>query len=275
MTVETVKQQLKSLRLGTCAKELEDVLSRHKKAASLAWASELLERELDSRRESSLRNRLKHFPEITTLESFDFSFNPDIDEQGIRNLGDLKFMDNNQIILMLGKPGTGKTHLAIAIGVLAAKTGHRVFCTSSKRLNQEIIQAKAKNCLDDLFRKALNCKLWLIDDWGVVSFAKDVAEEIFDLLDRRKYSSAMILTSNRDIDEWPRVFQDAVLANATIDRIFDRATKFTFLGESYRLKGKIKIKEIDAPSLKTINAPNLKEIDAPNIKKIDAPNLKR
>ena len=250
MTVETVKQQLKSLSLGTCAKELDAILSHHKKAASLGWVSELLEHEIDSRKESSLRNRLKHFPEITTLESFDFAFNPDIDEQGIKNLGDLKFLDNNEIVLMLGKPGTGKTHLAIAIGVLAARTGHRVFCTSSKRLNQEIVQAKARNNLDDLFRKALNSKLWIIDDWGVVSFSKEVAEEIFDLLDRRKYTSAMILTSNRDIEEWPRVFQDAVVANATIDRIFDRAHKFTFTGESYRLKGKIKMKEIDAANLK-------------------------
>ena len=84
----------------------------------------------------------------------------------------------------------------------------------------------------------------------MVSFSKEVAEEIFDLLDRRKYTSAMILTSNRDIEEWPRVFQDAVVANATIDRIFDRAHKFTFTGESYRLKGKIKMKAIDAENLK-------------------------
>lgn len=72
--------------------------------------------------------------------------------------------------------------------------------------------------------------------------SREVAEELFDLLDRRKHSSAMILTSNRDIDEWPQVFPDPVIANATIDRIFDRADIFIFKGMSYRLKGKIEIK---------------------------------
>lgn len=74
---------------------------------------------------------------------------------------------------------------------------------------------------------------------------REIAEEIFDLLDRRKFSSAMILTSNRDIDEWNQVFPDPVLANATIDRIFDRADISLFKGKSYRLKGKIMVKNID------------------------------
>ena len=75
--------------------------------------------------------------------------------------------------------------------------------------------------------------------------SREIAEEIFDLFDRRKYSSAMILTSNRDIDEWPQVFPDPVIANATIDRIFDRAEICLFKGRSYRLKGKIEVKNID------------------------------
>ena len=73
--------------------------------------------------------------------------------------------------------------------------------------------------------------------------SRDIAEELFDLFDRRKYSSAMLLTSNRDIDEWPGLFPDPVLANATIDRIFDRSELLVFKGKSYRLKGKIRIKE--------------------------------
>ena len=252
MELQIIQDQLKRLRLPTAAKEIENVLQRNKKAVSLDWVSDLFERELDARAESTLNNRLKtaRFPEITTIESFDFEFNSSIDEEKIRSLSNLSFIVENRIALFLGNPGTGKTHLAIAIGVLAARAGHRVHCTSLKRLSHQIRQAKMRNSLDDLFRKMLGTKLWIIDDWGVVTLQREIAEEIFDLLDRRKYSSAMILTSNRDIEEWPQVFPDPVIANATIDRIFDRAETIIFKGPSFRLKGKIQIRDIDAEQIK-------------------------
>ena len=145
----------------------------------------------------------------------------------------------------MGPPGIGKTHLAIAIGALAAKAGHRVFCTNAKRLSTMILEAKMRNTLNELYRKILQARLWIIDDWALMPLRQEVSEEIFDLLDRRKYSSAMILTSNRDIEEWPQVIPDHVLAGSTIDRIFDHAQTFVFKGDSYRLKGKIQIKDID------------------------------
>lgn len=247
MNVETVRNQFRTLKLHTAASEMEEVLTEHKKAVSLTWISDLLEREIDARREKALMRRIKraNFPEITTLEGFDWSFNPDINEGQIRELATLNFIQNNQICLFLGQPGTGKTHLALAIGVLAANKGYRVYSNSLKRLAMDILQAKLKNNLDTLFKKILSARLWIFDDWGVTTMSREVAEEIFDLLDRRKYSSAMILTSNRDIDEWPQVFPDSVLANATIDRIFDRAEISLFKGKSYRLKGKIEVKNLD------------------------------
>lgn len=247
MNTETVRNQLKTLKLHTAAAELQEVLAQHKKAVSLSWISDLLEREIDSRREKALMTRIKkaNFPEITTLETFDWSFNLQIDENRIRQIAALDFISNNQICLFLGQPGTGKTHLALAIGVLAANRGYRVYCNSIKRLAEDILRAKAKNNLDTLFKKILSARLWILDDWAVATMSREVAEELFDLMDRRKYSSAMILTSNRDIDEWPQVFPDPVIANATIDRIFDRADICIFKGMSYRLKGKIEVKNVN------------------------------
>ena len=95
-----------------------------------------------------------------------------------------------------------------------------------------------------LFKRILSARLWILDDWGVVSMKSEVSEEVFDLLDRRRHSSALILTSNRDVDEWGAVFPDPVLAGAAIDRLFDRANILTFTGESYRLKGKIHLKNL-------------------------------
>ncbi len=246
MNPEILKSQLTSLRLHTAARELEPVLSQEAKAVSLGWAAKLLERELDARQEKSLQHRLKcaRFPEITTLESFDFEFNPDIDEEKIRDLATLKFIDQNQIALFLGAPGVGKTHLALAIGALAVQQGRRVYCTSAKRLAQEIMLGKLRNTLDQLFKRLLSAHLWIIDDWGVVSMNREVAEEIFDLMDRRKHSSAMILTSNRDVSEWAEVFPDPIIANATVDRIFDRARTVLFKGQSYRLKGRIQTRDV-------------------------------
>ena len=247
MNVETVKAQFKSLRLPTAAKEIDDILTKHKKAANLTWVAELLEREIDTRKENALKLRIKQagFPELTTLENFDWGFNSDIDQEKIKNLASLKFMEQNQIALFLGAPGVGKTHCALAIGVLAARAGHKVFWTSAKKLSRQIVMAKTRDTLDVLFKRILSSKLWIIDDWGVISMNRDVAEEVFDLLDRRKYNSAMILTSNRDVGEWGEVFPDSVLANSTIDRMFEKAETVIFKGNSYRLKGRIITRDID------------------------------
>lgn len=252
MNTETLKAQLRELRMQTAASQLESVLASQKKGVTLDWISTLLSNEIDARRERAILSRIKRadFPEVTSLESFNWEFNPDINKETIEELATLKFLEKNQIALFLGKPGTGKTHLALAVGVRAVHAGHRVFCSSVKRLSSQIASARAKNSLDILFHKILSARLWILDDWGVVSMKSDIAEEVFDLLDRRKYSSALILTSNRDVDEWGAVFPDPVLAGAAIDRLFDAAHIVTFVGKSYRLKGKIAIKDT-VYSLKT------------------------
>ena len=109
MNAEAVRNQFKALKLHTAATELQEVLDQHKKAVSLSWISDLLEREIDSRREKALMTRIKkaNFPEITSLETFDWSFNPQIDENRIRQIATLDFIANNQICLFLGQPGTG------------------------------------------------------------------------------------------------------------------------------------------------------------------------
>lgn len=247
MNTQTIKAQLSELRMHAAAAEIDTVLSAQKRSVHLDWLATLLEREIDARRERALKFRIKRaeFPEVTSLETFDWSFNPDIDEAAVRELASLDFVRSRNIALFLGRPGTGKTHLALAVGVLAAQAGLRVFCSSVKKLSSQILAAKARNSIDNLFKRILSAHLWILDDWGVVSMKRDVAEEVFDLLDRRKHSTALLLTSNRDIDEWPSVFPDPVLAAAAIDRLFENARILTFNGKSFRLKGRIALSDLD------------------------------
>jgi DNA replication protein DnaC len=247
MSVTTLQEQLRSLRLSTAARELPSLLSENKKSAQTDWVVSLLERELDARRERALERRITfaRFPELATLEAFDWDFNPDIPRERVMNLATEDFFKAKRIALFLGKPGNGKTHLALGVGLAAVRQGHKVYCTSVKRLAKDVALAKASHSLDTLFKKILSCRLWILDDWGVVSLGREASEEIFDLLDRRKHVASMILTSNRAVEEWPEVFPDPVLAAAAIDRMFDRAEVLMFTGESYRLKGRIDSKIVD------------------------------
>jgi DNA replication protein DnaC len=247
MTIDVIRDQLKTLRLPVASEGLESILEKKKKSQDLGWFSELLEMELDARKDNAIERRIKRadFPERRSFEQFNWEFNKKIPREKIEDLAGLKFIDKNEIALFLGNPGTGKTHCAIAIGIKAAQAGHSVYCTSVKRLGTKIRKAQERNTLDILFKQILTSKLWILDDWGVVSMPRDVSEEIFDLFDRRKHNSAMILTSNRDVEEWPQVFSDPILASAAIDRMFENANICIFEGDSHRMKGRIMFKEID------------------------------
>ena len=247
MTIETIREQLKKLKLKTASEELVEILSKKKGPMEIKWFSELLERELDARKTHTIEKRIKKadFPERTCLEQFNWNFNKKVPREKIEDLHELEVLEKNEIALFLGNAGTGKTHIAISIGIKAAQMGYSVFCTSVKRLSTKIKLAKQKDQMDLLFKQILTSKLWILDDWGVVTMPREVSEEVFDLFDRRKHNSAMLVTSNRDIEEWPQVFSDPVLANAAIDRMFENANICIFEGPSYRMKGRINLKDFD------------------------------
>ena len=247
MSIEVIREQLKTLKLRAAANDLEEVLSKKKGSFEIKWLSELLEREIDSRKDNAIERRIKKadFQERTSLEQFNWDFNKKIPREEIESLYKMDFVKENGIVLFLGNTGTGKTHIAVAFGIKAAQMGHSVFCTSVKRLSMKIKIAKDRNQLDQLFKQILTSKLWILDDWGVVTMPRDVSEEVFDLFDRRKHNSAMLVTSNRDVEEWPQVFSDPLLANAAIDRMFEHANITVFEGPSYRMKGRIKLKDFD------------------------------
>lgn len=240
MSVASVESLLKTLKLTTAANELSEVLSESQSNVSLDWIVNLLQREVDSRKERYIHNKIKRscIPELKSLENFDWKFNPTINKEKIEGIADLNFIKDRGINLLLGQPGTGKSHIAKAVGLKAILQGYDVYWSGLKKLSEDIIKAKRRDEMPRLFKKVLSSDLWILDDWAVISINREVSEEVFDLLDRRRNNTAMILTSNRDINEWPQVFVDSVLASAAIDRIFDRAKVMIFTGRSYRAEGK-------------------------------------
>ena len=241
MNLQILQTQLKKLKLNTAAIEVNEILSKEKKSVTLGWITELLSREIEAREEMASQKRIQQarLPEVKGVESFDFDFNPALDQHKIQQLITLEFVKKREVALFLGQPGTGKTHIALSIATKALSAGFRVYCSSAKHLCQQIQLQILKNRLDLFFKNMLAAQLWIIDDWGIGSMNQAVCEELFDLFNRRKYSSAMILTSNRDVGEWNQLFPDPVIANATIDRFFESAEVLIFEGKSYRLKGRI------------------------------------
>jgi DNA replication protein DnaC len=239
MSVKSVEELLKELRLHTAASELEETLRQSSSNISLSWLVNLLQREIDSRREKQLQSKIKasKIPDLKSIENFDWNFNPTINKEKVLDLSKLKFIKEKEVVLFLGQPGTGKSHLSQAIGLKAIMEGKNVYWSSIKVLVEDILKAKSRNELSKLFKKILSSDLWILDDWAVIGLSREVSEEVFDLLDRRKNNTAMLLTSNRDINEWPQVFVDPVLASAAIDRIFDRPNITIFSGKSYRASG--------------------------------------
>lgn len=133
----------------------------------------------------------------------------------------------------------------VALWVAAAHRGYRVYFATHKKLIKQITCSKHEGTLDQFFKRLLSCELWIIDNWAAASMNREIAEEVFDLIDRRKYSSGLVLTSNRAVEEWGEIFPNSVLANATIDRLFEQAHAVVFQDKSYRLKARLTTRELD------------------------------
>jgi len=136
MSIKSLESLMKELRLKTASEDLRALLKEYKGNVELDWVKDLLQREVDARKEKALQNRIKRakFPSLKSFEEFDWEFNKSINKSKLEELRGLDFIKENGIALFLGQPGTGKTHLAISIGIRAVYAGHTVYWSSIKRL---------------------------------------------------------------------------------------------------------------------------------------------
>jgi DNA replication protein DnaC len=179
-------------------------------------------------------------PWVKTLDQFDFSFQPSLDRKVVRELAGLGFVERAENVVLLGPPGVGKTHLALALGVKAVEAGHRVLFLTLETLMGRLRRAQQENRLERQMQQLVYPKVLIIDEIGYLPLTRDEASLFFRLITRRYERASLVLTSNKSFVDWGEIFGDQVLATAILDRLLHHATTLNIKGESYRLKEKRK-----------------------------------
>jgi DNA replication protein DnaC len=203
---------------------------------------EALDSEWKGRHRKGVESRLKmaRFPWIKTLDQFDFSFQPSVDKKVIRELSTLAFVERAENVIILGPPGVGKTHLAIALGVKAVEAGHKVLFLTLEAMITRLARARMENRSDRQLQQFVYPKVLIIDEMGYLPMNREEAGMLFRLLNRRYEKLCLIITSNKSFVDWGELFNDHVLATAILDRLLHHCTTINIKGESYRLKEKRK-----------------------------------
>ena len=192
------------------------------------------------RRGIEARLRQSRFPWIKTLEQFDFDFQPSLDRRQVRELAGTSFVERAHNVVILGPPGVGKTHLAVALGVKAVEAGYSVLFLTLETLMTRLVKARHENRLERALKQLTYPKLLIVDEIGYLPLSRDEASLFFRLVVRRYERASLIVTSNKSFLDWGEVFNDHVLATAILDRLLHHATTLNIKGESYRLKEKRK-----------------------------------
>lgn len=242
IAVEKARQQLLDLGLSQAASILDSRLeaASQKDLTYADFLTDLLDAELAARRERYItaRTRLAHLPFHKTLDQFDFSFQPSIDERQVRELATLTFVQEASNIILLGPPGVGKTHLAVALGIEAIRQGVGVYFVTAHTLVEDLKRAYADNRLDRRMRVYIAPKVLIIDEVGYRPFDSVGAAMLFQLVSARYERGAIILTSNKGFGEWGEIFGDTVVATAILDRLLHHSHIINIRGESWRLREK-------------------------------------
>lgn len=201
--------------------------------------------EVDFKEKNASRSMIKAaaFPFVKEVRDYDFSFQPTVNEQEIKELATLGFLEKHENIVFLGPSGVGKTHLATAIGIAAAKKRVSTYFLKCNDLLQQLKRAKLENRLDARLKHFSKYKLLVIDEIGYLPIDKEDSNLFFQLIDMRYEKKSTILTTNMNFNEWDGIFYDAVVANAIMDRVLHHAHVVTISGRSYRLKDHIQSKD--------------------------------
>ncbi len=238
--LEEIKSYFKELRVPGVSNTLEEKISDAYKD-SMPY-EELLHNILleafDQRKENGRKSRIRNanFPYRKYLEDLRHDYLPDDAKKRYREIQSLKFIDEGRNMILVGPPGTGKTHLSIGVGILACNEGYKVMFTTASGLINELKTSRSEKRIAYTHSKFAKYDLVIIDELGYISFDREGAELLFELMSIRAERKSTIITTNLSFDRWDEIFNDKTLTAALIDRLTFKAEVLNMTAGSYRMQ---------------------------------------
>lgn len=239
-TLDQLRKILVGLKMARSLEALDDLVRRLEQGelSALEAIHDLLAEEFETRESRRIKMSLMtaRLTRLKTLQDYDFTFQPSLERDRVMTLAQLDFIERKEVVHLLGPPGTGKTHLAIALGIEAVKAAKSVYFGTLAEIIASLEKAEREGGLQVRIRFLARNALLIVDEIGYLPLSKGGANLFFQLVNARYERGAMILTSNRSFKEWGEVFGDNVVAAALLDRLLHHAVVIQIEGNSYRLR---------------------------------------